>query len=382
MNGTSLPVNETGYRLKTDSDELVIEPFSRPAWAHTLGRDGDGLFVSFRDGHGERRAYWWNPGRVVWQGRDGQELGTVELKAGFFLDELLFRTWRTKSLRVPTWADQAGVDAYGVFATFRVRNVIQRVRWIWPGRFLMGSPKNEHGRENGEFQHEVTLTQGFWLAETTCTQALWEAVTGENPSRLKGERRPVETVNWNEVQEFIKRLNDAVRGLTARLPTEAEWEYACRAGTSTPFSFGEDITPEQVNYNGKYPYRDSKKGLSRGETVEVATLPANPWGLYEIHGNVYEWCQDWYGNYPKDSVVDPTGPKIGERRVLRGGSWLTDGRNVRSAYRRHVGPSRRIDSYGFRLALGPELQQEEPVKGQGWLDRVRSAWRVRETRAS
>ncbi|MDS4040296.1 MAG: formylglycine-generating enzyme family protein [Candidatus Competibacter sp.] len=277
--GAGLPVNETGYHLKTDSDELVIEPFSRPPWAHTLGRDGKGLF-----------------------------------------------------------------------AAFSIRGVTQRVRWIWPGRFLMGSPEDEHDRLDGELQHEVILTRGFWLAETACTQALWRAVTGENPSHFKGERRPVERVSWSDAQQFIEQLNSAVPGLEARLPTEAEWEYACRAGTTTLFSFGEDITPEQVNYNGNYPYR-GEKGLSRGETVEVASLPANPWGLYEMHGNVYEWCQDWYSDYPEGLAVDPPGPATGDRRVLRGGSWFYGGRDARSAFRSHFVPGIRHHLYGFRLAL-------------------------------
>jgi formylglycine-generating enzyme required for sulfatase activity/uncharacterized protein with PIN domain len=360
--GAGLPVNETGYRLKTDGDELVIEPFSRPPWAHTLGRDGDGLFVGFHDGRGERRAYWWNPGRVLWRGRDGRELGMIELKEGFFLDEAPFRIWRTEGLHVPAWADLVGEDAYGVFATFRIGDVVQRMRWMWPGRFLMGSPVDEHDRSNNELQHEVILTRGFWLAETACTQALWQAMMGKNPSHFKGERRPVETVSWDEVQDFIARLNGAVPGLEARLPTEAEWEYACRAETATPFSFGEDITPEQVNYDGNYPYR-GKKGRYRQETVEVASLPANPWVLYEMHGNVWEWCQDWYGAYRAEPVVDPTGPETGERRVLRGGSWLDFGRSVRSAYRYRYEPGNRIHDYGFRLALGPELRQGERASG-------------------
>ena len=360
-----LPVNETGYRLTTDSDELVIEPFSRPVWAHTLGRDGDGLFVGFRDGRGERRAYWWNPGRVLWLYPDGRELGAVELKAGFFVDESLFRAWRAEGLRVPAWADQAGMDRYGVFAAFSIRGVSQRVRWIWPGRFLMGSPEDEHDRLDNELQHEVMLTRGFWLAETACTQALWQAVMGQNPSSFKGERRPVETVSWNDAQDFIERLNSMVPGLEARLPTEAEWEYACRAGTTTPFSFGEDITPEQVNYDGDFPYR-GKKGLSRGETVEVASLPANPWGLYEMHGNVREWCQDWHGAYRAELAIDPTGPDAGGRRVLRGGSWLGHGRLARSAYRDVYEPGYRNGDFGFRLALGPELRQDERAgRGEG-----------------
>ncbi|MFO1424231.1 MAG: formylglycine-generating enzyme family protein [Candidatus Competibacteraceae bacterium] len=364
VDGAGLPVNETGYRLTTDSDELVIEPFSRPVWAHTLGRDGDGLFVGFNDGRGERRAYWWNPGHDLWLYPGGRELSKVKFKEGFFVDETLFRVWRAEGLRVPTWADRASMDPSGVIATFRVRNVTQRMRWIWPGRFLMGSPENEHARYDNELQHEVMLTRGFWLAETACTQALWQTVMGQNPSWFKGEQRPVEQVSWNEVQDFITRLNGAVPGLEARLPTEAEWEYACRAGTTTPFSFGEDITTDQVNYNGNYPYRGNQKGQDRGEAVEVASLPANPWGLYEMHGNVWEWCQDWYGAYRAEPAVDPTGPVTGGRRVLRGGSWICYGRLARSAYRSLVGPGDRYGDFGFRLALGPELRQDERA-GQG-----------------
>jgi len=252
-----------------------------------------------------------------------------------------------------------------LWQSFTYRSVRQAFRWLPTGRFLMGTPANEHGRENNERQHEVILPRGFWLAETACTQALWQAVMGQDPSHFKGERRPVERVSWNDAQDFIARLNGAVPGLAARLPTEAEWEYACRAGTTTPFSFGEDITPEQVNYNGDYPYRGGNKGLSRGETVEVASLPANPWGLYEMHGNVLEWCQDWFGAYPAEPVVDPSGPETGERRVLRGGSWIDYGRYARSAYRYRYEPGHRsrYHYFGFRLALGPELRQGEQAGG-------------------
>ncbi|MFO1424235.1 MAG: formylglycine-generating enzyme family protein [Candidatus Competibacteraceae bacterium] len=257
------------------------------------------------------------------------------------------------------WASDWGEDPYGLWQSLTYRSVRQAFRWLPSGRFFMGSPKNEHDRLGDELQHEVILTRGFWLAETACTQALWQAVMGKNPSQFQGERRPVETVSWNEVQDFIARLNGAVPGLVARLPTEAEWEYACRAGTTTPFSFGEDITTDQVNYNGNYPYRGNQKGQDRGEAVEVASLPANPWGLYEMHGNVWEWCQDWSGSYPEGPTVDPSGPETGERRVLRGGSWLSGGRLARSAFRSLVVPGGRHGFIGFRLALGPELRQDE-----------------------
>ena len=176
---------------------------------------------------------------------------------------------------------------------------------------------------------------------------------GDNPSRFKGEHKPVENVSWNETQRFIQTLNEEVEDLHLRLPTEAEWEYACRAGTTTPFSFGDNITPEQVNYNGDYPYAEAKKGLYREEAVDVKSLPPNPWGLYEMHGNVWEWCEDWYQEkYEQDKKVNPKGPSRGDARVVRGGGWNSLGQHVRSAYRYRIEPGNRHVYIGFRLAQG------------------------------
>ena len=253
------------------------------------------------------------------------------------------------------WADEWGEDRFGLWMALRYKDTKQMFRWIAPGKFLMGSPDTEPGRfKERETRHEVTLTQGYWLADSACTQALWRAVTGDNPSRFQGnDDNPVEQVSWDDAQAFIAKLNRLVPGLHARLPTEAEWEYACRAGTSTPFSFGGNITPEQVNYNGEYPYADGKKGQYRGKTVPVKSLPPNPWGLYEMHGNVWEWCQDWFvGEYGTEPQVDPQGPSTGAYRVLRGGSWGSDGGDVRSAYRSRNEPGFRNYNIGFRLALG------------------------------
>jgi sulfatase modifying factor 1 len=160
-------------------------------------------------------------------------------------------------------------------------------------------------------------------------------------------------VSWDDVQGFLVELNRRLPGLEARLPSEAEWEYACRAGTTTPFSFGENITPEQVNYNGNHPYAGGAKGVYCQQTVPVGSLPANPWGLYEMHGNVWEWCADWYGDYPTTPQVDPCGAASGDARVLRGGSWLNFGWFVRSACRYRYEPGWRPGDFGFRLALGP-----------------------------
>ncbi len=253
------------------------------------------------------------------------------------------------------WASDWGEDdEHGLWMALTLGDARQVFRWIAPGRFLMGSPTDEPERiAESEVQHEVTLSRGFWLADTACTQAFWHAVTGSNPSHFKEDpRNPVEQVSWNDVRTFIAELGRRLPGLPVRLPTEAEWEYACRAGTTTPFSFGDNITPELVNYDGNYPYAGSAKGLYRAKTVPVASLAANPWGLYEMHGNVYEWCGDWYGDYPTEPQVDPLGPGTGDDRVLRGGSWTSIGGHVRSAYRGRLEPGYRGVHYGFRLALG------------------------------
>ncbi len=242
-------------------------------------------------------------------------------------------------------------DKYGHYADLRVKGVTQRFRWIKPGKFMMGSPENEKYRGSNEVQHEVTLTRGYWLADTTCTQAFWLKVMGENPSNFKGLEKPVEEVSWEDAMKFISQPNEFRPDITARLPTEAEWEYACRAGTTTPFSFGEDISTDQVHYDGNYPYKGSK-GKYREDTVEVKELPCNAWGLYQMHGNIREWCMDWYGSYEKTQAIDPTGPKSAQDRVLCGGLWYSDAKGCRSAARYSDVPDERLFFIGFRLALG------------------------------
>ncbi len=320
-------------QIKSARESLTISVLTRPAWALAIGRDGEGLFTEVLWLQARRRLYWQPP--------DGEQPGH--------------------------WAgdDPLGVDETGLYADVTVEGVTQRFRWILSGTFLMGSPESEPERLDEELQHEVTLNEGFWLAETACTQALWQAVMGENPSEFKDDpRNPVEQVSWNDSQRFIAGLNRRLPGLQARLPTEAEWEYACRAGTTTPFSFGENITPEQVNYDGETPYAGGEKGLYRGHTVPVASLPPNPWGLYEMHGNVVEWCEDWYGNYPSEPQTDPHGPVEGVARVLRGGSWIVDGGGTRSAARDWSGPDDRDNHFGFRLALGQEASRGPEQVGQ------------------
>ena len=209
------------------------------------------------------------------------------------------------------------------------------------GKFVMGSPESEKGRLNSETQHEVTLTKPFYLGKYEITQDQWEAVTGDNPSNTQGRNLPVTGVSWNDCQEFIKKLN-AKTDCGYRLPTEAEWEYACRAGTTTVYSFGDKITPKDANYY----YSNIKK------TVEVGSYKPNAFGLYDMHGNVWEWCEDWHGEYPF-AVTDPKGPATGKDRVLRGGSFISDVSLARSSNRNSFSPTDRLVVNGFRLARTP-----------------------------
>jgi formylglycine-generating enzyme required for sulfatase activity len=212
-------------------------------------------------------------------------------------------------------------------------------RWVPPGTFLMGSPAEEPRRRHDEAQHGVTLTRGFHLAAHPVTQAQWQAVMGGNPSKFPGRDRPVEGVSWDDCREFCRRLGEKEEG-TYRLPTEAEWEHACRAGSAGPFHTGSALTARQANFNAP------------GGTTAVGTFPANAWGLADMHGNVYEWCADHYGDYPEGHVSDPAGPADGDARVLRGGSWLSAACCCRSAYRYWADPATRSAHIGFRVVLG------------------------------
>ena len=222
------------------------------------------------------------------------------------------------------------------------------------GTFEMGCSSDSEGCDDNEKpRHKVRLSKPFYLGKYEVTQRQWEAVMGNNPSKFKGPDRPVETVSWTDVQEFIKRLNAKEGHTRYRLPTEAEWEYAARAGSTTAYSFGNNIIEVSlsdfvlVSYAW---YRDNSE-----ETHPVGQMPPNAWGLHDMHGNVWEWVQDWYGDdYSAGAVVDPQGPTTGDFRVLRGGSWSFDAWNCRSACRIGGEPDDDCDeSIGFRLALSP-----------------------------
>ena len=282
----------------------------------------------------------------------------------------------------PEWALGWGQDVYGLFVEFSLPGgggewVTQRMRWIPAGPFKMGSREDEPGRYKNEGpQHTVTISKPLWVFDTPCTQALWQAVMGANPSYFKDPRRPVETVSWDDAQGFIAKLNSAVPGLELRLMTEAEWEYACRAGAREPTAtyagpiqiLGKCNAPilnDIAWYGGNSGvdfdldngwdssgWPEKQFNHTKAGTRKVMLKRCNRWGLYDMLGNVWEWCLDWYdaGYYANGDVVDPRGPDQGRNRVLRGGGWSGGARLARSAYRSGSDPGLRDYDVGFRCA--------------------------------
>jgi formylglycine-generating enzyme required for sulfatase activity len=240
------------------------------------------------------------------------------------------------------------------------------------GTFKMGSPKTEAERVDDEAQHEVKITKPFFIGMHEVTQGQYEKIMGNNPShfspkgqgkeRAKGDtsKLPVEQVSWKQAKEFCKKLSDTdaekKAGRSYRLPTEAEWEYACRGKTKTATHFGNELNT-QANFCGLAPYPiRGKRGFDEGNTREVGSYDPNEFGLFDMHGNVHEWCEDWYAPYKTDGVqTDPTGPMMGEKRVFRGGCWLSLGRGCRSATRHSLPP----DSvhYGIGIRVVAEVKK-------------------------
>ena len=218
---------------------------------------------------------------------------------------------------------------------------------IPPGTFLMGSPAGEPGRGPDEDLHRVTISRGFWLGATEVTQLQWTRVMGTNPSRFPGcPECPVENVTWFDVRRFIDRLNDSSGG-GFRLPTEAEWEYACRTGEG---SGAGRIDDAHANFDARYPVRGGRPGRYLGRPVPVASFPADRRGIFDMHGNVWEWCADGYAPYPAGDTLDPVGPASAPLKVIRGGSWFFDAASCRCATRYTHAPEDRGFSLGLRLA--------------------------------
>ena len=306
----------TRIELATDLSTVVLEKLERPAWA-----------VAFGVERGRAWAEAELDGATRWLWADG---------AG--------------------WAGEGGygADGFGVFHVAEVKGQLLRMRLIPAGEFLMGSPKNDReGFDDERPQHMVRLTQSFWLADVPVNQAVWQAVMGQNPSRFQGPDRPVERVSWDDAQAFIKKLGTLQSGRPWRLPTEAQWEHACRAGTTTP-------------RHGELDKVAWWHGNSKSETHPVGQKLPNAWGLHDMLGNVWEWCADSLGSYRNTLQTDPSGPDSSARRVLRGGSWGNTARVVRAASRHAYSPVYRDDDLGFRLSRGHALQSaERPSGGAG-----------------
>jgi formylglycine-generating enzyme required for sulfatase activity len=225
---------------------------------------------------------------------------------------------------------------------------------ISAGSFIMGSSEKEAGRHPNETSHRVTISESFYLGRFEVTQNEYEKVTGTNPSTLKGSQHPVETLDWEDAVAFCRKLSEFPEekavGRVYRLPTEAEWEYGCRAGSETPFSFGESA---KLLHDHAWYEENSKN-----QHHPVGEKRPNQWGLYDMQGNVCEWCNDWYGDYPSEAVIDPQGPIRGSERVIRGGSWMVANElHFRSSQRSNYVPKDRSVLLGFRVVLKTRSQQ-------------------------
>jgi formylglycine-generating enzyme required for sulfatase activity len=283
-----------------------------------------------------------------------------------------------RSFRVAVWITTIAVAAAAPAARADEPQIItnsigMKLAHIPAGTFMMGSPPSEDQRDAKEERHEVTITRPFWMGVYEVTQAEYlEVMQGDGDSRhqsvFNGESNPVEDVEWVKAKRFCERLSsrpaEAAAGRKYRLPTEAEWEYACRAGTSTAFSCGDSLSSRQANFNGNYPAAGAEKGPYLRRTAKVGSYEPNAFGLCDMHGNVAEWCADWYDpEYYLDSPVeDPLGPPFGVVPtnftnngnenffvVVRGGCWVDDGRACRSAYRFRAMPSTQYRLIGFRV---------------------------------
>lgn len=357
------------------------------SWVFGLNERGT-EWPSYIQGPGSPLA-WFEASRPWVTVVRGQTVEEHRLEPGltlwFDLDEPVeLRTDRCTVRLAPwvreSWTIAAGRDRFGLWADAEIRGVVQRFRWIPPGRFLMGSPESEVGRFDNEGpQHSVEILAGYWLGEVQVTQGLWKAVMGNNPSHFQSaiqstDGRPVEQVSWNECTAFTQILS-------LRLPAEAEWEYACRAGTSTATwvggleILGTNNSPQLdaiawyggncgVAYDLDQGYdatnwSDKQHEFARGGTRAVGEKDPNPFGLYDILGNVYEWCGDVYRSYNNDAA----GPHAAGNRVVRGGSWFSDARYVRAAYRFTDHPGYRNVDFGFRLAR--DADPDKPKQGSG-----------------
>ena len=313
---------------------LTIIPFNiTEIWSLTPDFDGDGK-VNITD-------------FVLFAKNFGKERGQTGYDEGFDLNS----DGKINIQDFTLFAKNFGRTYNKTISVNLVGGATMEMVWIAPGTFLMGSPDSEpeRGRNEGP-QHKVTITKGFYLGKYEVTQGQWESVMGTRlwagqPYVLENPDYPAIYISWVDIQEFVQRLNKAEGAELYRLPTEAEWEYACRAGTTTRWSFGDDQS-QLKNYAW---YWDNAWIIGEEYPHRVGTKLPNPWGLYDMHGNVYEWVQDWYDfSYSSSDQVDPVGPSSGSDRVIRSGDFRHTAPRVRSAFRGNIWPTI-FDTIGFRL---------------------------------
>jgi formylglycine-generating enzyme required for sulfatase activity len=288
-------------------------------------------------------------GLKVWTG--GRS--TTQLPVGVSIPDLKSKSFSFEVVTVNAKGEEAPRQnkEARVFVEDLGNSIVLEMVSIPGGNFQMGSPTTEKGHENDESpQHQVNVP-AFFMGRYAVTQAQYEKMMGKNPSEFKGVKRPVENVSWNDAQAFCKKLSEKT-GRTYRLPSEAEWEYACRAGTTTPFHFGETITSKLANYDGTGIYQFEPKGEYRKQTVDVDSFLPNAFGLFNMHGNVWEWCEDIYHENYEDAPTNGSAWNVGGKgnvRLLRGGSSVNSPRYCRSASRLSRDAGLRYNDYGFRV---------------------------------
>jgi len=292
-------------------------------------------------GHGRRGRRWPIPAAGA------LALGVVVLWLGV-------GHWRGQEPKAVRWEPGTALPDHPLPQRMELEaapGVWMRFALIPSGRFVMGSPSDEAQRADNERQHEVIISEPFYMGQTCVTQEQYEAVMGTNPSASynKGAKNPVDKVNWEDAMEFCRSFSKR-SGHSVHLPTEAQWEYACRAGTSTPFNTGRTL-PRKPAYHQGYTYPNNRADIPADGSVAVGTFAPNSWGVYDMHGTMWQWCSDWFGDFPTGEVTDPTGPKNGGLRVLRGGSRSEAPRLCRSAFRGSENPADRFDIFCFRVAV-------------------------------